>query len=205
MSQTETRRGRMQASWATAGGRRRLARSGLSLAIAAGVVVESALRGAGALGPWSGFVGMIALVVLVGALVQASIRAMGAAAGLLGLAAILGGNGRLSGLHGAVEDAAVAACLLLVVEVGCWAGEVRTLPGSPHATAGAPDLRRLAFVLATSLGGGALGGLAIAVASTTRSAAGGILPVIGAAAAGCLVLLLALSLATPEPPADRKP
>jgi hypothetical protein len=187
-------RRRIRESWTAAGGGRRTARAGLSLLIAAGVVVESAVRGGGALGPWSGFVGVIALVVLVVGLVQAWTRVIATATGLLGAAAVLGGNARLNGLHGAVEDAAVAVCLLLVAEVACWANEARAVPTYPVVPAEARDLRRLAYVLAVALGGGALGGLAIAAAATTRLAAGGYVPVIGGAAAGCLLMLLALSL-----------
>lgn len=183
--------------WWSAVRRRRLARAALAFALALGVVVASAERGAGAVGPWSGFVGMIALCVLVAALVQGSARALGAAVGILGTAAALAGNGRLSGAHGAVEDAVLAACLLLVMEVGCWSAELRG-PATGNRPPRGIDLRRLAFVGGAALGGGALGGLSVAIAATTRGVLVGVVPVAAAAAAGCLLLLLALTLASPE-------
>jgi hypothetical protein len=195
---------RVRQAWAAAGGGRRASRAALTLLMGTALVVESAARGRGALGPWSGFVGLIALVALVAGLVEASTRVVVTATGLLGAAAVIGGNARLSGLGGAVEDALVAACLLLVAESGVWANEARTVRGQPAVTREARDFRRLAFVLLTALGGGTLGGLAIAAAATTREATSGILPVIAAAAAGCLVMLLAFSLAADDPATRRR-
>jgi hypothetical protein len=169
-----------------------------------GVVLASAERGAGALGPWSGFVGVIALCVLIAGLVQGSVRVLGAAAGLLGVVAALAGNGRINGLHGAVEDGLVAAGLLLVVELGSWSAEARAARRQTPAFTGV-DGRRLAFVLGSVVGGGGLAGLAVAVATTTRGVLAGILPVIGGAAAGLLLLLLALALATPGPDGEAPP
>lgn len=188
---------RLRRWWGAVRRQRRLGRAALALAVAVAVVVASAERGAGALGPWSGFVGMIALLVLVGGLAQGSVRALGAATGLLGATAVLAGNGRLNGLHGAVEDAAVAAGLLIVIEVGCWSAEVRRTAGAPSSPHGR-DVRRLVFIVSAAIGGGALGGLAVAIAAATKGALVGVLPVVGAAVACCLLLLLALALAAPE-------
>jgi hypothetical protein len=168
---------------------RRVAAASLAFAIGVAVVTASAERG-GSLGPWSGFVGMIGLMVLVAGLVQGDLRVLVAAAAVLGTSAVIGGNGRLHGVAGAVVTASLGAALLLVVEVGQWSAELRDRLG-PRGK----DLRRVGVVLAAALGGGAIGGIALAMAATTPATAGGLVLVIAGSVACCLVAVLALFLA----------
>ena len=170
---------------------RRVARGALAFAIALAVVVVSAERGTGTLGPWSGFVGMIGLVVVVVGLVQGDVRVFGAAVAVLATSVVLGGNGQLHGASGAFVTAALGVALLLVVEIGLWSAEAR----GRDALRG-PDTRRVGLLAASALSGGAIGGLAVFIAATTTSTAGGIILVAGAALATCLVAALALLLAT---------
>jgi hypothetical protein len=178
--------------WSAWGGPRRLGRAGLAIALGLGVVIYSADRGAGSLGPWAGFVGTIGLMFLAGGLLFASPRILGGAAGVLGVSAALGGASRVSGTSGGIEDAVLGACLLLIVEIGCWSGEARG--GSLRGR----DARRFGAVIAAAAGGGAVGGLAVAIATNTSGLVGGVLPVALGALACCLILLLAVVLVAPE-------
>ena len=170
---------------------RRVAAAALAFAVGLSVVVVSAERGSGTLGPWSGFVGMLGLIVLVAGLAQGDLRVIGAATAVLGVAAVLGGNGEPHGVTGAFVTAGLGAGLLLTVEIGSWSAELRDRRGPRGA-----DPRRVGMVAAATLGGGVVGGTAVAIAANTPSTAGGLVVVAGGALACCLVALLALLLAT---------
>jgi len=157
------------------------------LAVAVAVLLVGAARGP--LGGATGASAGVGVLLLVSALALGSIPALGTSVGMLALATVFAGLGRPHDAGGYLGITLVAGALLALSQLGCWSIEIRS-----QQVPGGADRQRAARLVATAIGGGVLGGAAVALGSGRIGAIGGIFAVVAGAVAACLVLVLVVSL-----------